>query len=587
MKRLLALILALMFVLAACSSGTDSGSTDSGTTDSGTTDSGTTDAGTTDEGADTTIDGLVPDEEQFINYSLYSDPKILDTTQTNTITDLVVVANTVVSLTRLQKDDDGSLKPMPYGAASWTKSDDGLVYTFNLADVVWEDGVPVTAQHYMDAFLRVLDPAIASPSAEMLNPIKNAEAYRLGEVGVEEFGVKIINDKTIEITLGELVPYFMDMTYNPVYSPIRLDVMEQHGSTYGTEPDTLIACGAFKVEEWVHDSHVKLVKNPTYFETDQSLLEEINFKIIKDSNAIMAELFSGTIDRSSVSVKEWREKFIEQGDHNYGDYVLAGTYILIPNTTWTDENGVALLSNAKIRQALSSALNRAEVADIVAGGLAVPAEGFVPSIITVDGQNYRTTTGYSAVEAHISADPKALFIEGLTELGVDPDPTKYTIDYLVRSTTATSKDQAEYFYEVFKSAIGVELEIRQVESAVGREITMAGDYGMTYTTYYSDYNDPNALLSSWISSSTNSYNTGWTNAAYDEAMAKANSSTSTEERLELFKEAERVFIEQDCAIIPVYHPMSSMMTAKYVQGFEAEASGFAPTLFATVWTSGR
>lgn len=526
------------------------------------------------------------DENQYLNYSLMGDPKVIDTTQTNFTTDLVIACNTTMSLTRLQKVD-GNLAAQPYGAKSWTVSDDGLVYTFTLNEAQWEDGVPVTAQHYVDAIRRTLDPQLASPASSTLYVIKNAELARRGDIALEELGVKAIDDLTLEITLENPVPYFMDLTYSPAYSPVRLDVIEKSGSKYGTDVDTLISCGAYKLAEWVHDSHLKLVKNETYFEADKVNLKEINFKIIKDSNSIMSELYTGGIDRASVSNVEWREKMIQSGKFNYGDYILSGTHMLVVNTAYED-NGVKLLSNAKIRRAISACIDREEAGSLLNADLAVPATGLVASTISVGGENFREATGYNgtAWNAEIT-DPKALFIEGLNELGADPDPSKYSIKYLVRSTTATSKDNAEYFYEIFKNAIGFDLEIVQVESSVGRDMTKNGDFGITNTSIYADYNDPYSLLETWISANNVSYNNGWKNEEFDKLLLDSSSVKDMKERANMLAKAEKILVEDDCVIIPIFHPMSSMMTAKYVYGFNNEASMFAPTLFSTVYTSGR
>ncbi len=521
-------------------------------------------------------------DEQVLNYALTSDPTILDSTQTNTTTDLVVACNIGVSVTRLQMKD-GVLASQPYGAASWEQSEDGMTWTFTLADVIWEDDVPVTAQHYVDGLKRIVDPITGSVQASLLTSLKNAKSIIEGSMDISELGVVALDDKTLQVELEEYIPYFLDLTYGPCFMPIRLDVMEEYGSKYATEAEYTIACGAFKLEEWVHDSHLKLVKNDKYFETDESWLEEINFKIIKDTNSVMAELYSGNIDRSSVSSTEWREKLIATDNFNYGDYVIAGTCTLIQNTAY-ESNGVPILSNAKIRRAISACIDRTEVGSVLNSGLAVAAEGYVPITLSVDGVNFSTASNQSLVsDMQSEIDPKALFIEGLEELGVDTDPSKYSIHYLVRSTTTTERDKAEYFYEVFKTAIGFNLEIEQVESSAGLDMVKAGEFGLVSVTYYADFNDPYSLLSSYISSVGSNYKTSWVNERYDECCFDAASSRDTDERIALFAEAETILVAEDAVAVPLYHPMSSMMTAKYVKGFQSEASTFCPTLFATVY----
>ncbi len=520
--------------------------------------------------------------EQVVNYALMSDPSILDTTQTNSSTDLIGICNSLVSLTTLQMVD-GVLAPQPYGADSWSSSEDGLTWTFQLAKAVWEDDVPVTAQNYVDAFQRIIDPATGSVQAKTLYSFKNAEKIVAGELDASALGATAVDDYTLQIELEYYVPYFIDLTYGPCFCPVRLDVMQEQGSAFGTEADTLIACGAFKISEWVHDSHLTLVKNEKYFRADEVKLEQVNLHIIKDYNSILAELYSGTIDRSSVTSTEWREKLIETDNFDYGDFVLAGTCSLFYNAAH-EQDGVKLLSNVKIRQAISATIDSEEAGSILNSGLAVVAQGIVPITLSIDGENFRDEAGYSPVdEISKITDPKAHFIEGLEELGLDPDPTKYKLNFLVRSTSTTERDKAEYFYEVFKSKIGFEIEIEQVETAVGYEMGQAGEFGITCSTNYSEYNDPIDLLGMYISNAGSNFDLGWVNETFDSNCAAASISLDHEERVALFTEAEKVAVADEAITFPIYHPISSMMTSKTVKGFQNEAATFAPTLFMTVY----
>ncbi len=534
-----------------------------------------TDAGATGGGSDV---------EQVLNYALLSDPKVMDTTQSNSTTDLICICNSAVQITALQMVD-GVLAPQPYGATSWETSEDGLTWTFNLDAVVWEDGQPVTAQHYVDAFKRIVDPALASVQAKTLMSFKNAEKIIAGELEPSMLGVTAVDDSTLQIELDYYLPYFLDLTYGPCFTPVRLDVIEQHGSTYGTEADTLISCGAFKVTEWVHDSHITLTKNEKYYRADEVALDRVEIKIIKDYNSVLAELYSGTIDRSSVSSTEWREKLIETDNFNYGDFTLAGTCTLFFNAGYEDASGNKLLSNSKIRRAIGACIDGQETGDMINGGLAVPAKGLIPITLSIDGVNFREAAGTDPV-ADLKAevpDPKALFIEGLKELGLPEDPTAYKINYLVKSTTAASKDNAEYFYEIFKNKIGFEIEIEQVESAVGYDRGKSGEFGMVVSTHYTEYNDPIDLMGMCISTKDSNYALNWNNTTFDDYCNTAAQSRDHDERVKLFADAEKLAVAEDAIIVPIYHPISSMMTAKDVHGFESEAGTFGPSLFRTVY----
>ncbi len=573
---MLVLLLAVSMLLAGCGGKTETPASSESTEATKTAEAATA--------ANTSTE--VPDKEQVINYPLYYDATIVDGTMTNSMMNATMIANINVTLTEIGQVD-GELKIVGAGAEKWEVSEDGLEYTFHIRDFNWEDGVKVTAEQYAYSLYRALDPKNGSVMASALYDIKNAEEYVKGNAKKEDLGIAVIDENTLKITVKKVTPYFIQLTYSPVFTPTRQDFVEKYGDKYATEAEYTISCGPFKIAEWDHTSKILLVKNDKYWDAENVLLQQINFKMIKDTQAMMSEMMNHTIDRTSVSKGEWRQKFIDSGEFTYGDYILCGTYSLIANTQY-ETNGVKILSNSKVRQALSAAIDRTEATLLLQGEMAIPATGYIPSELQLDDKNYRDEAGYNPIESLQKAvtDPKALLIEGLKELGADPDPSKYTISYLVGNTTADGKKEAEYFQETYKTKLGINLEIEQVEASVKTQRAKDGDYGLSYVTSYADYNDPSTYLNSWLTyQEGHSYETGYNNKQYDQYVDAANNSINPAERLDLFKKAEKLLVEDDCIVFPIFHPMSSMMNASYVRGFINQ--NFAPTQFKSVYTVGR
>ncbi|NES53297.1 peptide ABC transporter substrate-binding protein, partial [Escherichia coli] len=86
-------------------------------------------------------------------------------------------------------------------------SEDGLVYTFKLREAKWTNGDPVKAGDFVVAFRNVVDPAYGSSSSNQMDIFKNGRAVREGQATMEEFGVKAIDDQTLELTLENPIPY--------------------------------------------------------------------------------------------------------------------------------------------------------------------------------------------------------------------------------------------------------------------------------------------------------------------------------------------------------------------------------------------
>jgi ABC-type oligopeptide transport system substrate-binding subunit len=117
----------------------------------------------------------------------------LDPQSSTMIYEWLIINHVNEGLFRVVTGEDGLEKLELAGAESYTVSDDGLVYTFKLRDYTWEDGQPVTAQQYVDAFVRLLTPDFAYSYAFLLEDIKNAAAFIKKEVTADALGVKAVD----------------------------------------------------------------------------------------------------------------------------------------------------------------------------------------------------------------------------------------------------------------------------------------------------------------------------------------------------------------------------------------------------------
>ena len=217
------------------------------------------------------------DAQQYNTY-LATEPSTLDTIKGNDMYGWEINKNTLEPLTRLV-EKDGKQEREGAGAESWEPNEDGTVWTFKLRDNKWSDGQAVTAADYAYGITRTLDPDAGSPNSFFTAPfIKNGQKVVNGEVGVEELGVKAVDDKTLEITLEAPTPYFMSITDTRACYPVRQDIAEKYGETYGSELESLIFNGPFKVDSWTHNSEITLVKNDQYWDKDNVKLDNVVVK---------------------------------------------------------------------------------------------------------------------------------------------------------------------------------------------------------------------------------------------------------------------------------------------------------------------
>ena len=169
--------------------------------------------------------------EQVMTYNLGSDPKTLDPALNNAVDGAIVLVNAFEGLYKL----DDNQKAVPGVAESYDLSEDGTVYTFHLKkDLKWSNGDPIKASDFEYAWKRVLNPETAAEYAYQMSYIKGADEYNQtkdidgdGKIGTaDDVGVKAIDDNTLEVTLNDPTPYFLELTAFPCYFPVNQKVVE-------------------------------------------------------------------------------------------------------------------------------------------------------------------------------------------------------------------------------------------------------------------------------------------------------------------------------------------------------------------------
>ena len=112
-------------------------------------------------------------------------------------------------------------------ASSYTVSPDGLIYTFTLRPSCWSNGAHVTAHDFVYAWKSVLNPTFQTSFAYGFFAIKNAKSARFGKASLEEVGIRALDEETLEVTLEHPAPYFLELTSNPLYSPLYKPAVEK------------------------------------------------------------------------------------------------------------------------------------------------------------------------------------------------------------------------------------------------------------------------------------------------------------------------------------------------------------------------
>lgn len=532
--------------------------------------------------------GIVPvkagevemDAEQYVNSYMGSEPSTLDPTKASDTYASTIITNTMEPLLRVEEDADAKNFIAGAGAEKWESSEDGTVWTFHLRDNTWTDGVAVTANDYAYSMKRTIDPTTGSPNSFMMAPIKNAAAVMEGTMGVDELGIKAIDDKTLEITLENPTSYFESLMCTKVSNPVRQDIVEKHGEKFGAEMETLVFCGPFQMQSWTHNNEIILSKNESYWDKDRVHLQTINFKIIADENAMLNSFDNNSFDTVKVSKKDWLERFKQKEGVSYVTYVYPAVRFDFYNTS------DPLFKNANIRKAFTLGIDREELADVIYQGTMEPAYSWVPkNVLAGELGEYRSLVEEPLVTLKTEyPDPKTLLLKGMEELGLGTDPSTIKATLSLGGTDQWMRTYAEYLQQTYKKTLGINLEIEFNEWPTFSDKVTKGEYQIGYMSWGQDYNDPMDMLTVG-SAKSGSVANNWENPKYEELLVQARKEMDAQKRLDLYAEAEKILIYEDGVFCPIVNEKVNNFRYDYLKNMTS--TPFETVGYKYLYTSGR
>ncbi|MCR4391447.1 MAG: ABC transporter substrate-binding protein [Candidatus Acetothermia bacterium] len=261
--------------------------------------------------------------------------------------------------TLLEFDENMGLKPGL--AASWSISPDGTVYTFTIRQgVVFHDGSPLTAEDVKYTYQRVLDPATASPQASYLASVREIE---------------VTSPYQLRITLKYPTASFL--TYLALISIVPSDFV----SKVADPKTTPLGTGPFRLAEFGPD-FVRLVRNPGYWRTDGRgnrlpYLDGLLFRVIPDPATLRAAIVTGEVDLIlGFGVDATAVQLLRPTP---GLKILAVSQLAY--SLLGINNARPPFDDARVRQALSLAIDRLAIVDLVYFGAAKVGGPLPPSLV--------------------------------------------------------------------------------------------------------------------------------------------------------------------------------------------------------------
>ncbi|MCO6541178.1 MAG: peptide ABC transporter substrate-binding protein [Lactobacillus sp.] len=448
-------------------------------------------------------------------------------------------------------------------------TNNGLTYTFPLrTNSKWSNGDPVTADDFVFAWKRTLNPKTKSTYAYIFEGIANAKDIAAGKKPVNSLGVKALDKYTLQVNLEKPIPYFNELITSPTFFPQNPKVVNKWGKKYGTNSKTLISNGPYKLVNWNGtDNSWTEVKNNKYWNAKKVHIQKIQYQVVKDASTALNLYQAKKLDRillSGDSAKQMR------GSKGYKIQKQSSTFYLEPNIKRNP-----IFKNAKIRQALSMSINRKQLTKKVLGDGKVESNSFIPRNMSFNPktkEDFVAETNSSAVafNSYNLAKAKKLWQEGLAETGNTGKKFNFT---LLGDDTDIAKKQNEFLQNQLERLPGLKIDLTNVPFKSRLTRAKSGDFDLMVSGWSADFPDPVTFLTLFTTDSSN--NDGkWSNLEYDAFVSKSMNEDANNPmaRWQDMKNAQNVANEQVPAV-PLYQNGEAWLTSSRVKNIDYGPSG--------------
>ena len=432
-----------------------------------------------------------------------------------------------------------TLGPEPGVAKSWTVSDDGRVYTFELRDDArWSNGDVHNAHDFVWSWSRALQPALGNLYAYMYFPIVNAHEFYKGEItDFEQVGVKALDDLTLQITLKNPTPYFLQLLDHYSMYPVHQATIEKFGraderGTRWTYQGNFVGNGPFKLKTWEINRAIEVERNTFFHGNDEVKLNGIVFypteNVTTEERMFRAEQLHYTNDVPIDKVQTYRDA----NDPALKVVPYLGTYYYRINVREPH------LQDKRVRRALGMTIDREQLTEHVLKAGQIPAYAMTPP----------NTRGYYP-PVSLSFDPEAAR-QLLADAGY-PNGEGFPVTEILYNTNEGHRKMAVAIQQMWREHLNIEVTLLNQEWKVYLDSESSGDYQISRAGWIGDYVDPNNFLDMFLCDGGNN-RTGWCNEEYDRLILEVAPTAKThEERLAVFTQAETMLMD-DLPVLPIY-----------------------------------
>ncbi len=475
-----------------------------------------------------------------------TEPESMDPAQSETIQSAAIILDLFEGLTAT--DNAGRIVP---GVATGWKQTSPKTWVFTLRrDAKFSNGDAVTAADFVYAWQRFVDPKTASVYATTFGQfLENGNAVAAGKKPPAELGVRAVDAHTLEVRTAMPVPFLPGLVANPQFCPLHKVSVEKAGKDW-VKPGNMVGNGAYVLKEWQVNSRIVLEKNTKYWDAANVRLTKVSYLPIEDVNADVKMFQSGETDW----VQQLPPGTYEAMKASYPKEIRNSP--LLANRFYPMNNADPLLKDVRVRKALSMVIDRDILAQKVTADGQIPLYGLVvKGLAGADVVNYDWAAWPMAQRV---AEAKKL----LTDAKVPPG-TKLRLSY---NTSDYHKRMAIFIASEWKTKLGLEVSMENMELKVLVKKMHDGDYQIARYGWYADFNDATSFYSLVQCGDDQNFNKNC-NLKADELVTQGNSQADPAQRKAMLTQAAKQVME-DYPFLPLLQNTLPRLVKGYVGGYD-------------------
>lgn len=465
--------------------------------------------------------------------------------------------------------DPQTLEPIPGAANRIDISADACTYTFYLRpEARWSNGDPVRSGDFVFAWRRMLEQP--GDYTYLFHCIRGARQYQQAFAAGESadfstVGIKIHDDRTVEVTLEHPVVYFPDLcafaAFWPLHEPSMRPFYDQKTRSYRrefTRPPHLVTNGPYRLASWSFRQKIRLEANDHYWDRVNVRSRTIDMIIAADEMWSFLKYDSRAADWTPDASGAIGAALYQQGRPDMHVFSGFGTYIYKVNTLPRLADGRPNpFCDPRVRKAFSLAIDRQGIVDTITRLGEPTASTFIPPGIF---------PLYDSPEGPAMDIARARQL--LAEAGY-PDGRGFPSVTIAYNSEFHHGNVAQYIRRQWLENLNVDVGLEALEIKVFRQRLHTTRYAIARSSWMGDYNDPSTFLECYLSNSDNN-DTGWSNARFDQLIHQAAREADNTRRMAMFREAEEILLQEQ-PIIPLYHYVNALLYRDNVKGLPNNA----------------